>query len=117
MSRVTGLLPAHTHHSFHSWDGAYAGELANFAHNGDEGEVWFGEDSLHRVLDWFGRRAVPKAARVLDVGCGNGVTCVHLAAEGYVDVTGVDYAEAAVELARAVARKRDATLLRFEVRD
>ena len=82
--------------------------MKNFAQNGDEGEVWFGEDSLDRVLKWFERQNIPKeTTSVLDIGCGNGITPIHLCAEGYKRVYGVDYSASAVDLARKVASKRN----------
>ena len=74
------LRPLRAEFCYRSWDDAYALELDNFSSTGDEGEVWFGEDSLYRVLRWFQKNedVVSKEARILDVGCGNGVTCVHL---------------------------------------
>ncbi len=98
-----------------SWDDTYAAELANFASNGDEGEVWFGEDSLFRVLRWFDGNVNAADTAVLDVGCGNGITSVHLAAAGYKDVVGVDYSEAAIALSRKVAEKHKAENVAFEV--
>ena len=105
-----------------SWDAAYSRELNNFVDNPtDEGEVWFGEDALYRVLNWFDRNSadlVPLDASILDLGCGNGVTCVHFANENYTDVTGVDYSKAAIELARKVAAQHDiADKIKFEVCD
>lgn len=52
---------------FHSWDKSYDTELANFAHNGDEGEVWFGEDSLYKMLSWIDDHSdqIPKSASIL----------------------------------------------------
>ncbi len=91
-----------------SWDDAYAVELDNFSSRGDEGEVWFGEDALFRVLGWMDGHARDLGAPVLDLGCGNGITCAHLAASGFRDVSGVDYSEDAVRLARKVAEKRGA---------
>jgi SAM-dependent methyltransferase len=40
--------------------------------------------------------------RAIDLGCGTGTNAVYLAQQGF-DVTGVDYAEAAIEKARARA--------------
>ncbi len=99
-----------------SWDEAYAKELENFESHGDEGEVWFGEDALYRVLRWLDSHFDPQAESetnssspsILDLGCGNGVTCAHLTASGYVDVAGVDYSEAAIALAKKVAEKHKA---------
>lgn len=35
------------------WDKTYKGELREFSDYGDVGEVWFGEESEQRVLDWL----------------------------------------------------------------
>ncbi|XP_059093251.1 EEF1A lysine methyltransferase 2-like [Tigriopus californicus] len=101
------------------WDATYATELKNFDDHGDEGEIWFGEDSLFRVLRWFDRNEdkVPKTAEILDLGCGNGVTCVHLAQEGFSRVTGVDYSPDAIALSLKLAEKHDAQGLTFETCD
>lgn len=103
--------------SIFSWDETYATELQNFNDHGDEGEIWFGEDSLFRVLRWFDKNEdkVPKTAKILDLGCGNGVTCVHLAQEGFNHVAGVDYSPDAIALSRKLAEKHDAQGLTFEV--
>lgn len=42
--------------------------------------------------------------RTIDLGCGAGANAIYLAQHGF-DVTGVDYAEAAIEKARARARE------------
>lgn len=44
-----------------------------------------------------------KPCRAIDVGCGTGTNAVYLAQHGF-DVTGVDFAAAAIEKARAQAR-------------
>ena len=60
---------------------------------------------------------VEDGASVLDVGCGEGWTSLFLAEGGY-DVTGVDFAPAAVEMARERAdRWRTRERPRFEVAD
>lgn len=41
--------------------------------------------------------------RAIDLGCGTGANAIYLAQQGF-DVTGVDYAQAAIEKARARAR-------------
>lgn len=102
-----------------SWDDTYKCELANFADNpDDEGEIWFGEDALNRVLTWFDRNRdlVPLTAAILDLGCGNGVTCLHLLGEGFSNVTGVDYSPDAIELAKKIASKHGytTTQIKFE---
>lgn len=35
------------------WDLTYGRELESFQDIGDEGEVWFGEDSSDEILDWI----------------------------------------------------------------
>jgi cyclopropane fatty-acyl-phospholipid synthase-like methyltransferase len=96
--------------------------LTNFGDNrDDEGEIWFGEDALYRVMAWFDRNTElvpPEKAAILDLGCGNGITCVQFACEGYADVTGVDYCADAIKLAEKVAAQRDvADKIKFEVCD
>ncbi len=44
-----------------------------------------------------------KPGRAIDLGCGTGANAIYLAQHGF-DVTGVDYAQAAIEKARAHAR-------------
>ena len=82
--------------------------------------MWFGEDALYRALAWFDRNRdlVPLTAAILDLGCGNGVTCLHLLGEGFSDVTGVDYSPEAIELAKKIAAKHGyTTQIKLEVCD
>jgi SAM-dependent methyltransferase len=46
--------------------------------------------------------------RVVDIGCGTGATSIYLASRGF-DVTGVDFAPAAVDRARAAAAAANVT--------
>jgi SAM-dependent methyltransferase len=59
--------------------------------------------------------ALPRGARVIDVGCGSGWTSLFLAEAGY-DVLGYDLVPANVQLARARA-ERWHSAARFEVAD
>lgn len=53
---------------------------------------------------------------VLDAGCGEAATAIHLAELGYTTV-GLDLSPTAIELARAEAAKRNLTNATFEVAD
>ncbi|KAL0964482.1 hypothetical protein UPYG_G00324430 [Umbra pygmaea] len=86
------------------WNDAYRRELQTFKDIGDVGEIWFGEESMNRVLRWMEKENVPGDAAILDIGTGNGVLLVELAKSGYTNLTGIDYSAASVELARSVLR-------------
>ncbi|XP_020810633.1 protein-lysine N-methyltransferase mettl10 [Drosophila serrata] len=88
------------------WESSYTREIGNYKSHGDVGEIWFDEDSQQRVIDWLVKQQEidKQAARVLDLGCGNGMFLVGLANEGYAHLTGVDYSPKAVELAQNIAR-------------
>ena len=45
-----------------------------------------------------------KPCRAIDLGCGTGANAIYLAQKGF-DVTGVDYAEAAIDKARTLAKE------------
>jgi SAM-dependent methyltransferase len=57
---------------------------------------------------------IPRGARVVDLGCGDGTIAAHLAGAG-CDVLGVDYAAPAI--ARARARYGESATLRYQVLD
>lgn len=89
------------------WDKRYETEIKNFASHGDPGDVWFGEDTVERILRWIERHEeiIPKTAKIVDVGCGNGLLLMELANEGFTNLYGVDYSLNAIELAKSVAEK------------
>ncbi|XP_071336437.1 EEF1A lysine methyltransferase 2 isoform X2 [Trachinotus anak] len=66
------------------WEDAYQKELETFKDIGDVGEIWFGEESMSRVLRWMEK-----------------------AKHGYRNLTGIDYSPASVELARNVLQAED----------
>ncbi|CAL8468136.1 g7675 [Coccomyxa elongata] len=105
------------------WDKTYALELDNLQHNGDEGEIWFGEDVMETMVDWTvdllqkEHPLLPLEAAILDVGTGNGVLPLELASHGFCNLTGSDYSEAAIQLARAVAENRGIISVRWVVDD
>ncbi|XP_057704520.1 EEF1A lysine methyltransferase 2 isoform X4 [Corythoichthys intestinalis] len=62
----------------------------------------FGEESMSRVLRWMEKAKIPEEAAILDIGTGNGAFLVELAKHGYKNLTGIDYSQASVELAKSV---------------
>uniref|UniRef100_A0A3P8SDS9 EEF1A lysine methyltransferase 2 n=1 Tax=Amphiprion percula TaxID=161767 RepID=A0A3P8SDS9_AMPPE len=89
------------------WEDAYQRELETFKDIGDVGEIWFGEESMSRVLRWMDKAKIPENAAILDIGTGNGTFLVELAKSGYKNLTGIDYSPASVELARNVLQAVD----------
>ncbi|XP_064113723.1 EEF1A lysine methyltransferase 2-like [Macrobrachium nipponense] len=98
------------------WDSAYERELSNFENNGDVGDIWFGEESMDRVLKWMlNAEKVTEESSVLDVGCGNGVFLIHLANEGFTKLFGIDYSAKAIDLAKAIALDKDVSAVYEQV--
>ncbi|KAI9574022.1 S-adenosyl-L-methionine-dependent methyltransferase [Boletus coccyginus] len=92
------------------WDHRYSEELAHFYESGLEGEVWFGEEPVAKMIDWA-LTHVPPIARptVLDVGTGNGHLLFSMVEAGYdaSRLTGIDYSQGSVDLCTAIAKRRD----------
>ncbi|XP_059640779.1 uncharacterized protein LOC132282951 [Cornus florida] len=124
------------------WDAAYADELANFREHGHSGEVWFGADVMETVASWTKSLCTDVAQghllnhvdenksepveqsdkdlsswSVLDIGTGNGLLLQELAKQGFSDLTGTDYSEGAVDLARSIADRDGFTNIKFLVDD
>ncbi|XP_075894482.1 EEF1A lysine methyltransferase 2 isoform X2 [Nelusetta ayraudi] len=92
-----------------SWEDVYQKELDTFKDIGDVGEIWFGEESMRRVLRWMDKANISEDAAILDIGTGNGAFLVELAKQGYKNLTGIDYSPASVDLARSVLQAEDIT--------
>lgn len=89
------------------WEKRYETEIKNFSSHGDPGDVWFGEDTVERILKWIQKNeaTIAKNAKIVDIGCGNGMLLLELANEGYTNLHGVDYSQKAIELAKSIAEK------------
>ncbi|KDQ06390.1 hypothetical protein BOTBODRAFT_70976 [Botryobasidium botryosum FD-172 SS1] len=98
------------------WDQVYEEEVNNFEEFQDEGEVWFGLESVEKMVDWVVKN-VPAETKpyCLDIGAGNGILSIALAEKGYdaSRVAGIDYSADSVRLARLVATQRGAPGLVF----
>ncbi|CAB4273701.1 unnamed protein product [Prunus armeniaca] len=124
------------------WDAAYADELANFREHGHTGEVWFGADVMEVVTSWtknlcidISQGRMPNHVdniksdpveqgdkylsdwSVLDIGTGNGLLLQELSKQGFSDLTGTDYSEGAVDLARSLAGRVGLPNIHFLVDD
>nr|AEE63106.1 unknown [Dendroctonus ponderosae] len=84
------------------WQDRYKTEMRNFSSHGDTGEVWFGDDVVDRIINWI-RSNIPQSQSIVDVGCGNGHILMELAQLGYESLTGLDYSDEAIQLAKAIA--------------
>ncbi|KAI0303787.1 S-adenosyl-L-methionine-dependent methyltransferase [Multifurca ochricompacta] len=102
------------------WDHVYEREVANFEATGDEGEIWFGEGTVEKMVDWA-LENVPAATgpRILEIGSGNGVLLFALREAGYTatGLSGLDYSPDAVKLARMIAQERNSEEVTFHVCD
>ncbi|KAI0342844.1 S-adenosyl-L-methionine-dependent methyltransferase [Trametopsis cervina] len=108
MSESAELNPSKLGTKAH-WDHVYATELTNFEDIGDEGEIWFGEDSVEKMVDWaqdYIAKSPPST--ILEVGAGNGTLLFALQEAGYdgSHILGIDYSSDAVKLARAIGSSR-----------
>ncbi|XP_013800408.2 EEF1A lysine methyltransferase 2 [Apteryx mantelli] len=99
------------------WDAAYERELQAFQDIGDAGEIWFGEESMVRLIRWMEKRKIPLDSSVLDIGTGNGVLLVELAKSGYTNLTGIDYSPSAILLSEQVKEKEGMSNIKFQVED
>ncbi|KAF9925869.1 hypothetical protein FBU30_004425 [Linnemannia zychae] len=102
------------------WDQVYNREVINFKDHGDIGEIWFGEDSAVKMVDWVEEHYEDEkeTCAILDLGCGNGHLLLDLAELGFEDLTGIDYSPAAIELAKAVAEDKELDhIIKYEAVD
>ncbi|XP_062150693.1 uncharacterized protein LOC133859334 [Alnus glutinosa] len=124
------------------WDTAYADELTNFREHGHAGEVWFGADVMEVVASWtkslcidISQGHLPNHVddikselveqgdkylstwSVLDIGTGNGLLLQELAKLGFSDLTGTDYSEGAIQLARSLSARDGFPNINFLVDD
>ncbi|KAF8071843.1 S-adenosyl-L-methionine-dependent methyltransferase [Lyophyllum atratum] len=91
------------------WDNVYEEELNNFEEIGDEGEVWFGEETVERMVDWAVQNVPPHLhPSTVEIGSGNGTLLFALAEAGYptTHLSGIDYSPGAVKLAESIAAAR-----------
>ena len=107
------------------WDDVYIREVKNFDEIGDEGEIWFGEDAVERMVDFLEREAedenLAKDIHVLDLGTGNGHLLFALLELDQPlakpeHMLGIDYSAPSIDLCKriAIARGQDAQKIRFE---
>ncbi|GBC07550.1 hypothetical protein RclHR1_07520014 [Rhizophagus clarus] len=89
------------------WDSLYDRENKNFQENGDIGEIWFGENSVEKMVDWVLKNGSPSSTKILDIGCGNGHLLLELASNNFKNLIGIDYSSNAIKLARDIARQQN----------
>uniref|UniRef100_A0A2K5C6E9 EEF1A lysine methyltransferase 2 n=1 Tax=Aotus nancymaae TaxID=37293 RepID=A0A2K5C6E9_AOTNA len=99
------------------WDAVYERELRTFQEYGDTGEIWFGEESMNRLIRWMQKRKIPLDASVLDIGTGNGVFLVELAKFGFSNITGIDYSPSAIHLSGSIIEKEGLSNIKLKVED
>lgn len=64
---------------------------------------------MNRMVRWL-EKNVDSNARIIDLGCGNGVLSLELVEAGFKHVDGVDYSQHAIELAQKLAKDSDLEL-------
>lgn len=69
------------------------------------------------MVEWVTEHIPDQASRIIDLGCGNGHLLLGLSEEGYTSLTGIDYSEPAIQLAKAVAEQRGLPHIKYEVVD
>ncbi|GAA5933324.1 hypothetical protein JCM10213_001250 [Rhodosporidiobolus nylandii] len=91
------------------WQSVYEREVKMFKEIGDEGEVWFGEDSAQDMVEWAEEHFPQQDGRILDLGTGNGQLLFAFSAAGYTSLTGIDYSPASIELAQSILAARSSS--------
>jgi len=116
--RIISSIPVHICQisSIASWDSVYQEELANFEEIGDEGEIWFGAETVEKMVEWSLENIPPSSnPSVLEIGSGNGTLLFGLLDAGYdpTRLAGIDYSPGAVALSTQIAQTRGGSLINF----
>ena len=98
------------------WDSIYEQDTVNFNEIGEIGEIWFGEESVAKMVDWVDLN-IDKEALILDLGCGNGHLLLELHDLGYTKLTGVDYSLPSIVLCKDIAKKAGKSEIKYQVLD
>jgi SAM-dependent methyltransferase len=93
------------------FDAAYRGEAEEFQGFRPPWSIGEPQPEIQALID-----AGKVHGDVLDAGCGEAATALHLAEKGFTTV-GLDSSETAIEMARAEAAKRGLTNASFDVAD
>lgn len=101
------------------WEKTYALEIENFKDHGDVGEVWFGSENASKVVRCMNSKLQldKENDKIIDLGCGNGMLLVDLAADGFKNLVGVDYAQKAIDLSTAVLKENNISNVELRVCD
>eukprot|EP01132_Coremiostelium_polycephalum_P005784 gene5784-7195_t len=101
------------------WDKAYERELNCFNETGDVGEIWFGETCLRTLCKSISKiDSINKIeSKIIDLGCGNGMTLIQLAKLGFKNLNGSDYSETAIELAKKIALEENFEFINYFMDD
>lgn len=100
-----------------SWDTVYDRENDNFKEIGDIGEIWFGEESVEKMIEWVTENITDPECKIVDLGCGNGHLLLDLSQEGFKNLHGIDYSESAITLAKSIAEQRDLGWIKYDAVD
>ena len=102
------------------WNQIYEQESRNNNENSeDEGEIWFGEDSEDKIVDYLQDNYDMDAdLTCLDLGTGNGHLLFRLREEGCKwKLLGIDYSPGSITLAKSIADHRVYDDIHFTVSD
>ncbi|XP_076280523.1 EEF1A lysine methyltransferase 2 [Lasioglossum baleicum] len=101
------------------WERIYTEELDNFKDHGDVGEIWFGRNNSQKVVRWITTKLKLEKEndKIIDIGCGNGMTLVELANKGFAKLMGVDYSQKAIDLACEVLQENNLSRIDLKVCD
>ncbi|KAE8679748.1 putative S-adenosyl-L-methionine-dependent methyltransferases superfamily protein [Hibiscus syriacus] len=123
-------------------NGANSDELANSHEHGHAAEIWIGADIIDTFTSWtkslcidISQGHMPNHVdeakcepvsqdekylscwSVLDIGTGNGLLLQELAKQGFTDLTGIDYSEGTIDVARSHADRDGFSSIKFLVDD
>ncbi|XP_054009919.1 EEF1A lysine methyltransferase 2 [Hylaeus anthracinus] len=100
------------------WERVYSEELDNFKDHGDVGEIWFGRNNSLKVISWIINhlKLNKKEDKIIDIGCGNGMTLVELSKE-FDKLMGVDYSQKAIDLAYEILKEKNLSHIDLKVYD
>lgn len=88
------------------WDEVYAKEMEQ--HDEEVGSGWFGENATNRVINWMVRSPLVTCdSKILDIGCGGGEVLIALYNRGFDKLSGTDYSENALKVAKANLGKEE----------